>query len=510
VSDLSARRLSRGGAERLLRLAARGGVLVTLGGPESYGPGGWAGTSFEAVLPLRSPSGEEGETAVVLCLDTSGSTGETPAGGAASSRDALLEAAATLLDALPAGARVAVLPFRSAPFPAPLDPAWTGAADATGKSALLASLRALSPEGGTDLPAAIVAGARLAGSRPAKRRLVLVATDGDPDHAPSAAAYAAARAALVASGASLAAVVRGDAPAADALRDLAGGERRVARIGAAGEFADALARVFHEAARGAEVVDGAFAVSATPGSEEDAASLTTAAPRRAHVLEVAPGAAVLAQMRRDGEAPRPFAAARAIGAGVVGAVAWGPALEDPAARDAARRALGPFLARIARRGDRGLEAFEEAGGLVVRAPAGLGSLRVRRGADGDPAVLIERAPGVYGGDPPFDAPAADAAPVFAEVAPGTWRPLRGTARPALEHRGVGVDGAALAALARAGGGRRLAPGEEPGPSRRPSSTPLSPALLAIAVMLFVAERARASRALAEAAVRGGAPTREAA
>ena len=506
VGDLAARRIGRAGVERLLAHAARGGAVLALGGPQSYGPGGWAGTALESMLPLQSPAGDAGETAVVLALDVSGSTGETPPGSITTSRRALLEAADTLWAALPARARVAVLPFRAAPFDAPLSPAWAAPADEDAKAALSAALRATPAEGGTDLPRAIAAAARLAASRAgAKRRLVLLATDGDPDHAPSTDAFAPARAALVEAGAELAAVVRGDAPAAGLLRDLAGSPSRVALIGAPAEFADALARVFHEAARGAEVERGPWTVAAAPGEEDDAASLPAAAPSRAHVLEAAPGARVTALMRRADGAAHPFAAVRALGAGVVAAVAWGPALEEGAAADAARRALGPFLARLAHRGDRGLEAFEEGSELVVRASEGRGALRVRRGDAGEANVLIEKAPGLYRGPSPLGA--LDG--LFAETEPGTWRPLRGAARPPAEHRGAGVDAAALAALAHAGGGRRLGPGEAAGPSRSPATTPLSPALLSTAVVLLVAERARATLARGTAA-RGHASAREAA
>ena len=69
--------------------------------------------------------------------------------------------------------------------------------------------------------------------------------------------------------------------------------------------------------------------------------------------------------------------------------------------------------------------------------------------------------------------------------------MRSVARPPVEHRGVGVDDVALAALAAAGGGRRLAPGEAPPSLSEPASFPLAPFLLLLAAALFLLDRARA-------------------
>jgi len=476
------------GAARLGALVAGGAVLVVLGGPDSYGPGGWRGTSLERLLPLRSSAPEGGETAVVIVLDRSGSTGEVAAGAASAALPVLVRAVGALADVAPADVRLAVIAFNERPAAAPLAPGWVRGGDPVARAAVVRAAGALAAQGGTDLDAAIAVAAELATSSGARRRRVLLVTDGDPDHPLDATSFPRARAALARGAVELAAVVRGDARAAAALRSLAARDDDVAVVDDATALPAALLAAFHRAQGRDELSRDAYAVSPFDGAEGGDA-LARIEPTGLHRLETTPDARLLAAAAAPGQPPRPFAAVRAYGAGQVVALAWGPALEAEA--DAARRALVPFVTTWAARADRGLVADEVGGRLVVRATAGLGALIASRGVGGEggvDATLVEREPGVYAGPAPaaFD---GDDATVYV-AAPGLpRRPLALPARPPQEHRGAGVDEAALRAWAEAGNGRRLAPGERPPTRPTRERWPLAPFFGLASVVGFLVERA---------------------
>lgn len=473
------------GATRLAALVAGGAVLVVLGGPASYGPGGWRGTSFERLLPLRTSAPEGGETAVVVLLDRSGSTGEVPAGAASAALPVLVRAVGALADVAPTDVRLAVVAFDERPSAAPLAPGWVRGGDAVARDAVVRSAAALSAQGGTDLDAALAAGAELAASSGAKRRRVLLVTDGDPDHALDATSFPRAREALARGSVEVAAVVRGDTRAAAALRTLTAAPDDVAVVEDVTALPAALLAAFHRAQARDELVRDAFVVSAFAGAE-GADALVRTTPTALHRLETSRDARLLAAASAPGQPPRPFAAVRPYGAGQVVAVAWGPALEDDA--DAARRALVPFVVAWAARADRGLVADEVGGRLVVRATPGLGALVASRGEPASESTLVEVEPGVYAGPPPA-AFAGDDEPVLVEAPAFPRRPLALPARPPVEHRGAGTDEAALRAWAEAGNGRRLAPGERPPTRRTEERWPLAPFLGLAAVVGFLVERA---------------------
>mgnify|MGYP003377217011 FL=1 len=212
---------------------------------------------------------------------------------------------------------------------------------------------------------------------------------------------------------------------------------------------------------------------------------------RLHRLEAAPDATVFARATfSDGTPPLPFGASRRVGAGRVVALATGPALEAPGSRTLARGALAPLMTLLAGEADRGL-AFELDGGTAtLSAPAGGALLSLRLASGAEVSQLLERTPGLYVG-PVRDA-FPEEEPLLVHGLPGGPRPVRSVARPPVEHRGVGVDDAALEALAAAGGGRRLSPGASPPPLSAPTAIPLAPGLLLLAVVLLVLERVRAA------------------
>lgn len=480
------------GAARVAALVASGAVLVVLGGPASYGPGGWRGSALERLLPLRSSAPLGGETALVICLDRSGSTGEAPVGGLAS-LPVLVRATHALADAAPADVRIAVLPFADLPDAAPLAPGWVRGGDPTGREALRRATADLRAGGGTDLDAAIAAAADLVARVAARRRRVLVVTDGDPDRALEASSFPRARAALARGAVELGAVVHRDAVAAAALRTLAGRDDDVAVVDDAAALPAALLAAFHRAEARDEVVSARFDV--VPMEAEGANALALLTPHALHRLEASADATLLAAAAAPGEAPRPFAAMRRYGAGRVIALAWGPAFEaDP---DAARRALLPFVGHAAASADRGLVGTVRGDRLVVEAEAGMGALRVAAtlpagGLAETTADLVEASPGVYEGvlEGELLRGLVDVLPLAVLGADGARRPIRLPSRPPPEARGIGIDRDALAAWAGAGGGMVLPAGRRPAPQRSAWSWPLAPLAALLALSCFVADRAR--------------------
>jgi hypothetical protein len=450
---------------------------VLLGGPRAWAGGGWAGTSLEDRLaPLRVGRDPGGRADLVVALDRSGSTtGPT--------LPLLVRAVADAAAALAPGERLAVLPFSEAPDAALVTPGWVAFGEAERAASLRDALAALVPSGGTDLVLAVDAAAARAAAEPdASRRVVILLTDGDPDQPPSEEALRALRARADERGVRILAIVSGDAESAARLRrTLARAPADVVLLEDPREVPAALARL-REGMRHEELLlPGPFSVrvlGADPRGLSEGPTLPAI-----HRLEVSPGAVPLAEaVRLDGTAA-PLAARRALGAGDVIALAYGPGLDpDPVA---ATSWLRPVAVQAAASADRGLAVGADGDRWTLLSPehAGAGGLLVRD-REGTTATFAETAPGV------FEAPAGPADLLLLDpVRGGPVRPLRLPARPLLEHRGVGVDAMALRAIAAAGGGRRLLAGERPPPTRAPGGRPLAPFLLLSAVALFVAERA---------------------
>ncbi|MFO0933737.1 MAG: VWA domain-containing protein [Planctomycetota bacterium] len=436
-----------------------------LGGPSSYGPGGWRGTAFERLLPLRSSAPEGGETAVVVLLDRSGSTGEAAGASGTAALPVLVRAVGALADVAPADVRLAVLPFASRPDAAPLAPGWVRGGDPAARAAVVRAAGALAAQGGTDLDAALAAAADLATSSGARRRRVLVVTDGDPDHALDATSFPRAREALaraerrgVRGRARRRARGRRPAHAHGRRRRRGGGRRRdrAARGAArrvpprAGPRRAHARHVPRRRVRGGRGRRGARAARA------DRAAPARGVPRRAAARGRVRAGPAPAPVRGRARARRGPGRRARVGPRPRGR--RGGRRRAPRARAVRRRVGGPRRPRA--RGRRG------GGRLVVRTRAGLGALVARRGDPPREATLVEVEPGVYAGAPP--AAADDEEPVEVSAAGFPSRPLALPARPPEEHRGAGTDDAALAAWAEAGGGRRLAPGERPRRAARAS------------------------------------------
>jgi Ca-activated chloride channel homolog len=481
-------RIGPEGAATLARFVAGGGRLLVLGGAEGYGPGGWGGTPLErALLPLtvRTPPGAGADWA--LALDVSGSTRGERLG-------ALKAAARATLDALQPGERLAVLPFRGRAATEPLAPGFVAAGDAEAARTLEASLGALEAGGETDLVAGVGAALALLSARAGghERRLVLL-TDGDPDDAPDENGWRALRPRLESARVRFGAVVVGMRRLAEVLRThvaprpesvvlLAGTETLLPNV------LRELARQRAESERGR--LGAPVAVDASTGSW--AALLPSGwSPAWVHDLEPHAEARVVARARfRDGAvAAAPFAAERTVGAGVVQALAWGA--DGPHEADGVALLLAPLARRLAAEGDRGLAAdLDDEGRLEVRVPEATGAGALTLVGQRSLASLLEVAPGLFRSEEPV--PDEDGLRVRGATGGAALeRVLRLPVRPLAEHRGTGPDRARLAALAEAGGGRVLAPGER-APVGAPTPGPsFAPWLLLAACILLLWDRARA-------------------
>lgn len=498
LSNVPERAIRGGYLEPLARFVAAGGALLVLGGEDAYGPGGVRGTAYEQLLPLRSRRDDDDRVGAVVALDRSGSTGESVAGVTPPIAD-LRAAVRALARALPARTRLRVLPFSDEPDD-PLPAAGPLATDdRAGVDALVATLDALVPVGGTDLGRAVEASIRAASAIDGvRRRRVFLLTDGDPDHPADPRAFAPWKAALDAAGIEFSAVVRGDEAAATALRALAARPEDVVRIDASGEFPEALLRAFDRGRAPDELLRGAFEpVAADAGT--DAAAAAAPRPTRIHRLEPSPDATVLARARAPDGTTLPVAAVRRMGAGRVVAYAGGMALEADASRARFATSVRPLLATVARAADRGLAAARERDRLAVEGPVGRGSVALV-GSEGAGSVLLETGRGLYEGRVPPGT--SDDAVLLVRLDGDAPRALRLPFTPPVEVRGAGLDVETLRAIAEAGGGRVLSHAQTTPRRRSTTHLDLSPYCLGMAALLFLADRVLARRRVAPA---GSAP-----
>jgi len=431
-----------------------GGGLIALGGPASYGPGGYAGTAIEEALPVRCSRPRQ--LALLIALDASGSMAERVGGRAkiAFAREAVLRCASRLRET----DRLAVIAFAAEPRPVlPL-----GAVPPPDRLARL--LDAVEPHGPTDLKAALEAALEAMRASPAQVRHVILASDGQVTDEQAARLRAASiKRRFAAAGVTLSVLMTGrEARAVALLRELASASFQLVERPA--DLPSAFLDELRKAAYGPFIREGRTEVRAV-GPLEIASGVAPGVVR-CYVRTVPKPSAV--QEWATVDPPHPVLARWRFGLGRAVALAttvgtdwdeglWGgdgaARLCRQAVRWAARPARTPgFEAEVVPRDGRLL--------LVVRAERdgrflnGL-ELTARLAVPGEKALdaaLEQTAPGEYRAW--FPAPQRGVYHVVVGEAGGGQRvAVSGVVGCPAEWQAFGPDREALAAMARAGGGR---------------------------------------------------------
>ncbi|MBE3577266.1 MAG: VWA domain-containing protein [Limnochordales bacterium] len=180
LDNLPAYLLSNAQLEALQQFVTRlGGGLVVLGGPNSFGPGGYFGTPLEDVLPVYSETPERvyaPSLTLLLLLDQSGSMGAVVGEGATKSKLEIAQQAALGAIALlnPADL-VGVLAFESTP-------AWVVPLQRAENQSLIArQISRLQSGGGTAIAPALEEAIRVMESVTSAVKHVILLTDGQAE-----------------------------------------------------------------------------------------------------------------------------------------------------------------------------------------------------------------------------------------------------------------------------------------------------------------------------------------
>ncbi|MBL4850345.1 MAG: VWA domain-containing protein, partial [Planctomycetes bacterium] len=246
-----------------LETALRAGMGLVVCGLKAFGPGGYAETPLEGLLPVRSGPAQERarRLALVVCLDASGSMARPAA------RSRYLQAIESGIpwSTLRAEDSLGVVLFADQPrVAAPLGPL---------KAELRGALAGEIPKGGTDLGAALARGLELLAASEAEERLLVLASDAEDDPAGSVDALGALAESLAKSGqrAPRVLLVGIGARSLEAYQTLAKALRplsvEVARSRDAGDSLRALLQS-ELAARQHSVREGPFGLTLTPAGEE--------------------------------------------------------------------------------------------------------------------------------------------------------------------------------------------------------------------------------------------------
>jgi hypothetical protein len=390
--------------EPLRRFVERGGGVVLLGGPDSFGAGAWAGRRIEAISPLVARPHDEKGTFLYLALDGSGSMGAAwSAAPGAATRDAVVRGAAKAL--VWAAADDATIALRR--FSYDLTPPGSAAVSeraAVARDRLVTSVDALpQPGGSTALLPPLREALSLAAARGERRKHALVLTDGRT--AERAEDLHAALAALDAADVGVTFVLPGEETLDEEARSLKAaivGTRAQVRGAATPERLADVFRDVEEKTRVDEPVVAGRRLVVDAG----AAGLVDAAPESAARVDrvwLADGARLLV-VTDQGE---PVAAIRRVGLGTATALATRPG-------DAEWLAAGETTSRLV--------------ASLVRAAMRPAAGRARVERDGETRLLVR-----------YEPPPGGDVPAFAE---------RGGLRAPLAPAGDGLHAAEFAAAGR--------------------------------------------------------------
>ncbi len=149
--------------------------LIMLGGPDSFGPGGWKGSVLEPLLPVKLDLPERVVTpaaAVVIVIDNSGSMNRPVLGSGRSQQDIADEGAALAIESMDKSDLVGVITFNSDyTVDVPLAP--NKDAKATAKL-----VRSIGADGGTNMPPALAEAHRQLAAARADVKHCIVLSDG--------------------------------------------------------------------------------------------------------------------------------------------------------------------------------------------------------------------------------------------------------------------------------------------------------------------------------------------
>lgn len=152
-----------------------GAGLVMIGGPDSFGAGGWHGSELARILPLRLDLPDQiivPEAALMFVLDCSGSMGASVLGSMRTQQQVANEAAALAIQSLDKTDLVGVISFNDTYRTVlPLGPN-------TAPEHAAARVRSIAPGGGTTLGPAVRAAADALAGGDAKTKQIIVLSDG--------------------------------------------------------------------------------------------------------------------------------------------------------------------------------------------------------------------------------------------------------------------------------------------------------------------------------------------
>lgn len=176
LNNVPAYELTRGQQQMLANFVNDlGGGLLMVGGEDSFGAGGWAGTPIEAVLPLDMSPPKElilPTAALVLVLDKSGSMEFKVGGARGTQQEVANEGAAQAIESLRSNSMVGVVTFDTSPHEfIPLQ-------QNNDPERLADLVRGIAPEGGTDIEPALRLAYTMLRTADVDRKHVVCLSDG--------------------------------------------------------------------------------------------------------------------------------------------------------------------------------------------------------------------------------------------------------------------------------------------------------------------------------------------